>query len=480
MKTDGVASKRKRKVLKRIIIAVPILVVLITLLAAFELWSSIGKPHFGFSDILGEKSVANFDVKGSEEQIGYASDALYLVKMIEQTHPIFVVEGWLSEDYTDIRNEFLTYTRNRDITRLDFAFAAARYITTLRDGHMNTTLLDRKNMPAIFGGYLDIHWLLKDGQLFLLDENEAVTETMVAEIGGVPTIQVLEVVNRYFYTENEADQTFRLSRISRFGAVIDKAGGEIINDTVSLTLYENGITSIVEIPLLPAEVTKSRFAAPNYIIQHEMIGDVFFIDFRSFVDGNHITKTVEAIEQAIEDGVYKFIIDLRGNGGGDSTVGQRLLEAMGVKVPSYGGVQRISDMMVANPKSSHFFRVLNRFGVEYVSLKQMNVTGENPNNVVVSVLTDSGTYSSATMMGVWVQDGGFGNIVGSPSSNSPNCFGNITARIVLPYSGFNVIISTIQFLRPDTNADPTTLWPDIPVEPSDALNAALDYLSNFG
>jgi len=85
------------------------------------------------------------------------------------------------------------------------------------------------------------------------------------------------------------------------------------------------------------------------------------------------------------------------------------------------------------------------------------------------------------MMGVWVQDGGFGNIIGSPSSNSPTNFGDWGGSLDLPYSRTYVsFISFTRWLRPDEDADPVTLWPDIMVSPGeDALDAALEFLRNL-
>jgi hypothetical protein len=83
------------------------------------------------------------------------------------------------------------------------------------------------------------------------------------------------------------------------------------------------------------------------------------------------------------------------------------------------------------------------------------------------------------MMALWVRDGGFGNVIGSPSSQAPTAFGNIL-NFRLPYTGFSGFISYVQFLRPDANADPAILQPDIVVDPAEALEFALEYLQNMG
>ena len=412
------------------------------------------------------------------ELTGFAADAQFLVERIEATHPIFVVDGWLGDDYDDIRSWFLTYAQNPNITRLDFAFAAARYITTLRDGHMNMALRDNAETweSAFLGAPLVIDWVAQGDKLFLLDDNMEITQARVVAIGGVPVASVFAVVDRYFYAENEADRYFNRRRFPRFENVINRAGGEAINEVVPVTVYENGQTTMLEVPLRQPQDAATH-SGPDFIIRYEIKDDIFFIDLRQFINGDHITEAAASIAQAVADGISHFIVDLRYNGGGDSTAGSRLLSAMGLRIPQHGVVRRLSDEFVAVP---HFrdYRWHRMLGREYVRYEPWIHEDANPNNVFVSVLTNCNTYSSATMMGVWVQDGGFGNIIGSPSRNAPSTFGNWIGPVTLPYSGIAVGLSSSQFLRPDIDADPTTLWPDIMVDPAEALDVAIEYLRN--
>lgn len=105
-------------------------------------------------------------------------------------------------------------------------------------------------------------------------------------------------------------------------------------------------------------------------------------------------------------------------------------------------------------------------------------TAQNSNNIFISVLTDNKTYSSATMFAVWVADGGFGNIVGEPSRNAVSDFGD-TLSLRLPQSGLNLGVSHKRFLRPDSNADPDIVMPDIMVDSKKAFDHALDFLRNM-
>ena len=183
-------------------------------------------------------------------------------------------------------------------------------------------------------------------------------------------------------------------------------------------------------------------------------------------------ETAKAIEEAVAQGTQQFIIDLRGNGGGNVHVGYELPEAMGVQVPMpmHGSIWRVSDL------SRERMERLGTYippGIDrYDRIPDM--TMENPNNVFVSVLTDTYSFSAATM----IQDGGLGNVVGQPSANSPSAFMQ-TFPFTLPDSQIQLTISETWIMRPDINADQNTLWPDIMVPAEDALDAALEFLQNL-
>ena len=95
------------------------------------------------------------------------------------------------------------------------------------------------------------------------------------------------------------------------------------------------------------------------------------------------------------------------------------------------------------------------------------------------VLTDYSTYSSATMLAVFTQDGKLGKIIGQPSSNSPSAYGDVL-DFKLKNSGLTIGVSYKRFIRPDTKADQRMLQPDILVPlGEDALQSALAYLSSI-
>ena len=305
---------------------------------------------------------------------------------------------------------------------------------------------------------------------FLRDENGNITTTEVIEIGGVLVSQIFSVIDRYYYSENEAARHNSHNRYSRYSSIVERAGGIIANNGIQITVSDNGEIAAKNVGFIDQDSER------EFIIRHEMIDDIFLIDIRTFnavyLD---ISDTVQAIEDAVANGTRKFVVDLRGNNGGSSWIGERLLNAMGITIPQFGLIRRTSPVEIEQ-HGMGYFRILNFLGFDYVTMSP-STDSSNPNNVFVSVLTDAASFSASMWMATWAQDGGFGNVIGSPSGNAPTSFGNVLTH-TLPYSGIRLSVSGAQWFRPDENADPLVLMPDIPVDPSDALNVALEFLQN--
>ena len=374
-------------------------------------------------------------------------DANFLVDLVERVHPIFGIPDLLDSDYERIRNEFIDYA-SRATNLLEFAFEMQRYVRVLRDSHMS-----RLGLWGFGNSSLNVAFDVKGDDLFLDDGRQ------VAAIGGVSISEIFKQIETYFFFENNAERNFILSIMSGHRTFLERLG--VSGTYVTITTSDG-----VDIEAYHTEGLGLLYET-DYNISYELKDDIFYISLRHFrrVYPQH-NQTLDAISTAISDGIRHFIFDLRYNGGGSWDVVLDFFRAMEITPPGSG-------MFTAA-------RPLDGDERPRILVTAPNVSvSDNPHGIIIAVLTNNGTYSAATVAASLIQDGGLGIIVGEPSTNAPSFFANEQASI-LPRIGVSVNISRSMMLRPDTSADQTTLWPDIPVDSDDALEAALEFFVNLG
>lgn len=413
---------------------------------------------------LGEALGKNITWDGKTNTVGVESplyeDARTLVETIEGTHPAFVLND-VPEGYEAAKAQFLKTAAQPGLNTVQFAWAAMAYTSALKDGHTQ--------MWGMVGGMpeLQIQWAAEGEHLYLLDKEGKVTKREVVQIGGAAVSDVFAVVDTYFAAENAAFSNRNHGNLSKLNSVLQMAGADVSTGKAALTVLENGKESAMTVEI----AAPVGGGAQEAVITHKRMGDVFYIDFNSCVPGAEVDATAAALEQAVKAGTTKVIIDVRGNGGGNSSTCDQLLAAMGMAAPSYGGYLRVSPLaQAAYPDNLGAL-------TEDVSDAPNPATAKQNPAVRLAVLTDEYTFSSATMLGVFVQDGKLGTLVGRPSANAPSSYGDVLS-MTLPNSKFQGGVSYKQFQRPDAKADQKTLVPDVQTGlGEDILQAALDYLN---
>ncbi|MDE7400834.1 MAG: S41 family peptidase, partial [Clostridia bacterium] len=145
--------------------------------------------------------------------------------------------------------------------------------------------------------------------------------------------------------------------------------------------------------------------------------------------------------------IQNVAVDLRGNGGGSSLVGNEFIKYL--------------------PVDSYFDCPYDwRWGfLEFYSSPE--ISNNRYNNLLfegnVYVLTDYGSFSAAMDFAMLIQDNRLGSVIGEPPANAVNSYGEIT-YFYLPNTGLYVQISTKKWYRIDgTNTDEYVM-PEYPCE----------------
>lgn len=397
-----------------------------------------------------------------------AEDADQMVAFLESAHPAFVLD-MVPEGYETAKADFLTVAADPSTDMVQFTLAAMAYAASLKDGHTSIDPFGNETQPI-----LDVGWVADGDHLYLLDNNGAVSGTEVTTVGGMPVADLYAAIDRLIPAENVSAENRNHARWTRYPNILYVLGAAIQEDnSVAVTLSDGGKSSTRTFSSSYPSQSDSTDSEETIVSTRQM-GDVFYVDMNSCVLGAENDAAAKALRDAVADGTTKVIIDVRGNGGGNSNACEQLLDAIGMTAPQYGVYVRYSDLAldIHQPFARGYTQAEG--GDRYEP--NLDAAKANP-AVQLVVLTDEDTYSSATMMGVFVKDGGLGTIIGRASSNAPSSFGDIL-YYQLPHTSIQGTVSHKQWLRPDQSADPRVLQPDIETAVGeDALQTALDYLA---
>lgn len=376
------------------------------------------------------------------------------IRIVEETHPYFItVED--QSPYEAAKERYMAAT-DGPMTAGGFQSVTAEYLCFFGDGHTGVRWAEAE--------YLNLPQTYADGRTWQLDENgEQICS--VETIGGVAIGEIYATIDRTFPAENEmAQERNRQNRIT--GRNLLTLAGAAINDNAVTVTFSNGVEA--EYTFQKPGSGSGSGEDNDPVNRWYMDGDVFVVDFNMCDDNDELKAIAAELKKAVDGGCMKVIIDVRDNPGGNSNACTRLLNAMGMGAPQY-------DMLVR-------FSPLAQQGRGYLRQSgEFRYTGSDAavkrnENVRLAVLCDRVTFSSATMMCVYVRDGGHGVLIGEPSSNRPSAYGDIL-YFSLENSHVNACISHKQFIRPDEANTERMLVPDFWVDPTGAYDAAMDWLA---
>lgn len=175
--------------------------------------------------------------------------------------------------------------------------------------------------------------------------------------------------------------------------------------------------------------------------------------------------------------IRKLVVDMRYNGGGNSMLGDQLLQYLGVDTDS------IIKYKTFVRKSDFLFKCMPKF---YVSSKSKSgepvLMGDFENlpflpkiknhfEGKVIFIQGQNTFSSANYLLTTMKDNHLFQIIGTPTSQKPTCFGDVLP-VELPFTGTKGYISHSFFERPDVSRnEEDCLYPDfhIPVSMNERL-----------
>jgi hypothetical protein len=306
-----------------------------------------------------------------------------------------------------------------------------RIVASVGDAH---TRFSAWNTGLLHGLPMDLRWY-SDG-LYVRGISEAYPQALgkrVLKIGSLEAEEVYARLLPLISYENEPWARLNSSNMFNIYEVLQAVGAVDENRPVTLTLVGQAgedfalqITPLEtdqSVDLLNAEEDpayyKSRPELPFWIDYREASRTLYF-RYSACVDLAGFRSTMQELWNLVEQQpVERLVVDLRGNGGGNSLQFDRYFMPGLKNNPQLNDPQRLF------------------------------------------VLIDRGTFSSASDNAASLKTSSKATFVGEPTGGSPNGYGEVR-RFQLPNSKAQVSYSTKYFMN--MNTDMTSIEPDILVE----------------
>lgn len=221
------------------------------------------------------------------------------------------------------------------------------------------------------------------------------------------------------------------------------------------------------------------------MISYTRFGNAGYINSCSFMTHSDkqvdsLTKVIDALfAQAKSDGVKYLFIDVSKNGGGNSQIGDIIINDF--YAGPYLGYQ-------CNwRRSDEYLKLIRSWGMNdsayaakpagsiiHLDAEQNTPSVDNPNrfNGKVYIIVGNGTFSSAMMFATIIKDNHIATLIGqTPENGHPDHFGEVY-NTVLPNSKIGLRFGVKEWIRPAGKLPDNNLRPDVNID----LNKSIEEL----
>ncbi len=432
------------KIVKVIVRVVAVLLLLAGILyGAYKLFLD---PYRGTVSNI-EFTVPLSDVLSQEEA---EEDIDYVLKLLEERHPASM-DG-LPEAVAE-QGRLEKAELGNGVTAMRLWQAIARILAKLGDAHtsVNVNMEVNERVPVSFR--------FADGKLYFNDGEYAGSE--VVSIGGVAVGELLATYKSQFSYEQEGYAEYYFARMCSWKDDLTFMNANV-SDTVEIVFEAPGGEATATFAFENNAPAPEQTVQPPPFVSYEIDAEngIGILTLRSCQYNDIYRETLDDFFTEVKDAaVETVVVDLRGNGGGNSNVANEFIRYLDVDdYYGFGGI------------NSRYGPILYEFEKTLTvndKIEGLLFTGD------VYALTSTQTFSAATDFGVMLSDNGIGKIAGETSGGMPSSYGDIL-RFQLPNSKLLYTVSFKYFRRPDESKDLLPLVPDYPSSAADALETVYD------
>jgi len=397
-----------------------------------------------------------------------------------------------------LKSEFeekINFAKNNvfnNMSLLDFYFLAAPIVSSLKDGHTGLDfpidVLKELN-PFVFPFKLSF----RNNKIYSLDNQKSIpADAEIIRINNQDSSEIIKSLNSLISAENEH---FKLNLLSKYFYDFFEYKEEYIveylykNEIKNIILKGIRFKKIIENEKQPNS-TKKEYYSYSFIENNTAL-----FNFNSFVDYEKFVVFLKDMFQEFNDrNVQNVIIDIRENGGGNSLLGEELLQYISNKnFFSYG-----IEITKYSEKRKDFYDNVMREGVlSYLTEKEYKNLFKYKNGTLiidkefeeiklrenrlrfkgkVFLLTSNYTFSSATDFAYNFQFLNIGKVIGEKTGGSIVSFGDVITT-TLPETNMNLYISHREFYPyGTTEKDRRPVKPEYEIESEKALDFTINLI----
>jgi hypothetical protein len=389
----------------------------------------------------------NFSVDLSPEQM--QSDLKRLTDLIESVHPA-CLEGL--PPVVQQAAEQASEKTGEPLERSAFTFLVNDVLLALHDAH-STASIDLAG-PRVA---LPLRWL-QEGLAAGEDAGELRLGDQIVSLGGLGPDELMAGLRGLVPAENDWWIRARAEQMLQNVAVLEHLGVATRPELKARVLRDGQVLSV---SIGEPAGSPSRERPPEWV-RFELFPEhslgLFTLD-QCRADETFKSTLRRFFEAVAEAGLARVAVDLRRNGGGNSSVCDEFLRYLDIdEFRTFSAEVRISTESLEQQGLSS---ALGYFRNPPKARQNDRVTDLPPFAGELYVLTSNRTFSSGSWFSVVVQDNGLGEVLGEPTGNAPSSYGDIL-HFSLPESGVSFTLSFKKFVRPAPKRDPAmTLTPDV-------------------
>lgn len=421
--------------------------------------------------------------KLSKEQAQFDIDAL--VHTLNEVHPdMFSVCGM--DAFMSMANKIKIELPD-SVNRIGLYRYLAPLVSFIGDGHTQMLFpyndlftkeslrfplqLDINTNDSTFTTKLDMFGIPKNARILTINgvDNKTMIEKMMPYASGERDFFKLMVTNYQF------PALFELFYNAPDYNIKYLLGGKIYTKKLKAATYDK----------IHAEINRNKDAqdnkrrAANYSYSIIQGKNVAVMDFRNFKDRAAMANFADSmIADLNAKHIGNLIIDIRNNGGGDSSVGDMLFQHIS-KVPFYQfdkSFARISPVTLSLLSPEQYMKVGLYYNEEVRKINPFSDKSRHYQGKVWLLISHL-TFSSASSFSWAFQHFNMGKVIGEESGGMSVSFGDILIY-PLPVSGLESVISYKRFWLPGSNEkDIHGTIPDFKVPADKALDYTLELIN---